>query len=59
MLRLYKMSDSTVFKQKDTELGTSLRHFRAPVMQASHSFSVKNALIQYIEGLYKKAETYG
>jgi len=30
MLRLYKMSDSTVFKQKDTGLGTSLRYFRAP-----------------------------
>jgi len=35
MLRLYKMSDFMVFKQKDTGLGASLRYFRAAVMQAS------------------------
>jgi len=43
MLRLYKMSDSTVFKQKETGLATSLRYFRTPVMQgaiAEESFNL-------------------
>jgi|GEM_PF-4849752 len=56
MLRLYKMSDSTIFKQQYTGFGMSLRYFRAPVMQTAHSISVKNALIQM---LYKKAEACG
>ena len=59
MLRLYKMSDSTVFKQKDTGLATSLRYFRAPVMQASHSISVKNALIQILKGCIKRLKLVG
>ena len=54
MLRLYKMPDSTVFKQKDTGLATSLRYFRASVMQASHSISVKNVLIQTLKACIKR-----
>jgi len=59
MLRLYKMSDSTVFKQKETGLGTSFRYFRAPVIQASHSSSVKNALIQILKGCIKRLKLVG
>jgi len=54
MLRLYKMPDSTVFKQKETGLGASLQYFRAPVMQASHSILVKNALIQILKACIKR-----
>ena len=57
MLRLYKISDSTVFKQKETGLGTSLRYFRAPAMQASHSITVK--IIQILKGCIKSLKLVG